>query len=233
VHRQIGTLTAIAALTVGSFSGIARSETSAATGAAADVLERFLGETPASPVSYRALRTLEATARGGGMTARLTAWTSRDPDAGFQYTIVDESGSGVIRSRVLRAALEAERTLAAGDGLSRGALTGDNYTFSIVGAGPDGLLRVGITPKRRDTLLVDGTILLTHDAADLVQVEGFLVKRPSFWTRRVEVVRRYARLGGVRVPTSLHSTAKVLIVGTSTFSMTYEYESINGAPVGR
>jgi len=62
-------------------------------------------------------------------------------------------------------------------------------------------------------------------------VEGLLVKRPSFWTRRVEVVRRYARVGGVRLPVSMESTAQVLVVGTSTFSMTYEYESINGASV--
>jgi hypothetical protein len=72
---------------------------------------------------------------------------------------------------------------------------------------------------------------VTAADADLVRVEGVLIKRPSFWTRKVEVVRRYARLRGVRVPVAMQSTAHVLIVGTSTFSMTYEYQAINGESV--
>ena len=59
-------------------------------------------------------------------------------------------------------------------------------------------------------------------------MEGLLTKRPSVWTRHVEVVQRDERMAGVRVPVSLHSTARVLLVGTSTFSMTYDYESVNG-----
>jgi len=67
---------------------------------------------------------------------------------------------------------------------------------------------------------------------DLTRIEGRLSKTPSFWTRRVDVVRRYERLAGVRVPVSIESVAHVLIAGRSTFKMTYEYETINGHRVG-
>jgi hypothetical protein len=90
------------------------------------------------------------------------------------------------------------------------------------------LLRVAIHPKRKDTMLIEGSILLTNDLADLVRIEGLLVKRPSFWTRRVEIVRRYSRISGVRVPVAMGSTADVLFAGQSSFSMEYDYESING-----
>ena len=63
-------------------------------------------------------------------------------------------------------------------------------------------------------------------------IEGLLAKRPSFWTRWVRIERHYTRIGGVRVPTSMTSTADVLIVGQSTFAMTYCYEEVNGALVG-
>lgn len=195
----------------------------------AALIERFL-TTDATLTSYRAFRTLEATTRRGKMHARLTAWTSVDPVQGFQYSIVDEDGSGVLRRRVLRAALEAERSLRETGDLARGALSEANYTFTT-GDTADGLVRIGLQPKRRDTMLVEGSMLLTQEAGDLVRVEGWLVKRPSAWTRRVEVVRRYARIAGVRAPVSMHSTAQVLMVGASTFSMTYEYESVNGEPV--
>jgi hypothetical protein len=91
--------------------------------------------------------------------------------------------------------------------------------------------RVGIRPKRRAPMLVEGSIFLTESDADLVRVEGSLVKRPSFWTRRVDVVRRYARIAGVRIPISMTARADVLLVGQSSFSMDYQYLEINGQAV--
>ena len=58
------------------------------------------------------------------------------------------------------------------------------------------------------------------------------MKRPSFWTRRVDIVRHYARLAGVRVPVGMESTGQVLMLGPSSFTMTWEYESVNGIRVG-
>ena len=194
-----------------------------------EVLERFISNTDGSLVSYRALRRLSAASRGGKMQASLTAQTSLDPETGFRYEVSEESGSGMIRSRILHAALEAERQAKQRDQAERGALTDANYTFTVVDApDPAGLVRVDIHPRRKDTMLIEGSIFLTSEDADLVRIEGSLVKRPSFWTRRVQIVRRYARIDGVRVPISMSSTADVLMAGRSTFSMDYEYESING-----
>jgi hypothetical protein len=80
-------------------------------------------------------------------------------------------------------------------------------------------------------MLIDGALFIEADSADLVRLEGELSKRPSFWTRRVRVVREYNRVGGVHVPVSMSSTADVLIVGASTFSMTYRYAEINGKQI--
>src|SRR5262249_48254784 len=167
------------------------------------------------------------------MRAGLTAWTSLDPVRGFEYSIVEEEGSSTIREKVLRAALEAEQSMRAAREVDGGALTAANYEITAAEFADDGLVQVAIRPKRHDKLLVEGRVVLAGSDCDLVRVEGVMVKRPSFWTRRVEVVRRYARIGGVRVPVAMQSTAHVLIVGTATFSMSYEYESINGEPVAK
>ena len=81
-------------------------------------------------------------------------------------------------------------------------------------------------------MLIDGSLFLRSDSADLVRVEGELSQRPSFWTRKVRIVREYDRLDGVHVPVAMRSTADVLIVGSSSFSMTYQYAEINGRAVG-
>lgn len=206
----------------------------ARAGVAPGTLDRFLAEyeqARQSLVSYRAVRRLSVVARGGKMTATLTARTTLDPINGFQFEVLDENGSGMLRSRVLHGALEAERDAKRRDKGAHGTLTAANYTFGVGEPTPDGLLRIAIHPLRKDSLLVEGSILLTQDAADLVRMEGLLVKRPSFWTRKVLIVRDYARIGGVRVPVAMGSTADILFAGQSTFSMSYEYESINDVPV--
>lgn len=164
------------------------------------------------------------------MRARLVAWTSLDPERGFEYSVASEEGSEMIRKKVLRAALEAEQAIWAAGEADRGALVPANYEFAADG-GDAGRVRIAIRPKRSDTMLLEGSILVNEGDGDLVQVEGRLVKRPSFWTRRVDVVRRYQRLAGVRVPSRMESTASVMFVGQSTFSMRFAYTSINGHPL--
>jgi hypothetical protein len=198
-------------------------------------LDRFLARAAPALTSYRAVRHLTATTRGGKMQASLTARTQLDPQHGFRYEILEQSGSAMIQKRVLVAALETERQVQVSGTGSRGALTADNYDFldaaadTAASAASDSLVRVDLKARRRDTMLIDGAMFLTSEDFDLVRVEGVLVKRPSFWTRKVSVVRRYGRIAGVRVPLVMESTAQVLIVGASSFSMKYDYEMVNGA----
>src|SRR5262245_54830658 len=185
-------------------------------------VDRFLDTADTPLVSYRAVRRLEAAARNGKMRGSLVALTSLDPEKGFQFEILEEAGSNLIRSRVLRAALEAEQRARQTGESARSALDKINYEFGPAETFEPGVVRIGIRPRRPWAMLVDGSMLLTEDRSDLVCIQGKLVKRPSFWTRRVDVVRRYTRLAGVRVPISMESTAEVLIAGRSTFSMKYE-----------
>ena len=72
---------------------------------------------------------------------------------------------------------------------------------------------------------------MLNDGGDLLRVEGKLSKNPSFWTSLVNIVRRYARIGGVRVPVATETTAKVKFVGTAQLEVLYDYQSVNGRPV--
>jgi hypothetical protein len=162
----------------------------------------------------------------------MVAWSEYDHVNGFRFSIVSEGGSSYIRSKVLRAALEGEQRIWATYEPQRASFTHENYEFDPATSTPDGLAEVGIRPRRKDVLLVEGAIFVQPSDGDLARIEGRLSKAPSFWTRRVDVVRRYERLAGVRVPVSIESVAHVLIAGRSTFNMTYEYETINGQRVG-
>jgi hypothetical protein len=147
----------------------------------------------------------------------------------FSYEILSERGSETIRRKVLRTVLEREKELYESGEPDRSDLTTANYEFSPQTEGP-GCKYVIIKPKRKDTLLVDGRMVLS-ESGDLLRVEGKLSKNPSFWTSLVNVVKRFARLDGVRVPIAVESTAKVKFAGNAKLDVEYEYEMINGRPV--
>jgi hypothetical protein len=185
---------------------------------------------PAPPLrSYVAIRRMESSNERHKKDAWLVARTELHEDGTFTYQILDEGGSELIRNRVLREALDKEVQLHRDGRARRGGLTPDNYVFSAP-TSAEGLLRIALEPRRREDLLLKGVLFASPDG-DLLRVEGDLVKRPSFWTRSVRVVREYGRVAGTHVPLRLEMTAQVRIVGPSRLTMTYKYERINGRGV--
>jgi hypothetical protein len=209
-----------------SAEGVERSETMAA--GVEPALQRFLSR-PDEPITqYRARRVLTGHNPRFKMEANLEAITELSPDGSFGYTIVSESGSDYILGKVLRPLLETEaKVLASGDP-SRSALTTDNYDIGGGELAEPGIVKLFARPRRKEVSLIDGAVFITSADSDLVRVEGKMAKNPSFWTTRVNLVRRYDRIGGVRVPVRLDSTAQIRFAGESTLSMIYDYEMING-----
>jgi hypothetical protein len=197
----------------------------------ADLITRFLAPDAKPLKSYRAFRKMTASTRGGKISASLEVWTTLDPVKGFSYQILSEEGSGLIRSRVLKEALEAERKAVLSTEGDEAALTRANYQFLAMTQESSELVKIEVKPLKDHVMRVNGVLYVEPVSADLRRIEGELSKRPSFWTRKVLVQREYNRIGGIHVPVSMHSTADVLIVGASSFSMTYKYAEINGVPV--
>jgi hypothetical protein len=198
-----------------------------APGAASATADRLVNAEP-SLHQYRALRRMHAASEGSSHEGWMDAWTELDA-SGFRYEIVAERGSNTVRNRVLRTLLKREQELIANGDYGRGELTAENYEFGEEVSGPDGRY-IPIKPKRKDSMLVNGRMVLSPEG-ELLRVEGLLAKNPSFWTSQVQVIRRYARVDGVRVPIAVESIAKVKFAGRSRLNVEYEYESVNGQPV--
>lgn len=179
--------------------------------------------------SYVAIRRLDSNNERHGKEAWLVVRTELKEDGTFTWQVLDEGGSEFIRRRVLLEALEKEAEVNATGQTRRSGLTADNYTFSAPTLRA-GVVHVGIEPKRRQDMLVKGELLMSPEG-ELLRVEGDLVKRPSFWTRSVHLVRHYGRVDGTHVPVRIDMVAQVRIVGASRLSMTYRYLQINGRPV--
>jgi hypothetical protein len=193
-------------------------------------IRQFLAQDE-SPRSYRAVRRLEA--RNGSRAGWLEATTEYAPETGFRYEITAEGGSGYIRNKVLKAVLDGERAVIAQGDAARSSLAPQNYRFQPNGVDADGLANVLLSPRRKDGVLVAGTMFLTAADGALVRLQGRLAKSPSFWVKDVDIVRTYERIQGSVVPVTLESKAQVRFMGEATLRMTYAYSEIDGRPTSQ
>ena len=224
-HRVLFALSVIPAVAV-----IAPRVQATVPDAADNSIQQFLAQNDAQP-AYRAIRRLEA--RSGDKHGWLEAVTDYSAETGFVYEITAEGGSGVIRTKVLRAVLQGEREVISQGDSARSSLARENYTFQPNGVDREGLANVLLSPRRKEPVLVAGTMFLQPSDGNLVRLEGRLAKSPSFWVKNVDIIRKYERIAGVVMPVVLESKAQVRMLGESaTLRMTYAYSEIDGRSVG-
>jgi hypothetical protein len=191
-------------------------------------ITEFLAQDDAQP-AYRAVRRLEA--ENGSRNGWLEALTEYSPALGFHYQITAEGGSGYIRSKILTAVLEGEREVIANRETARSSLVLANYRFQGNGIDSEGFANVLLVPRRKERVLVAGTMFLKPTGGEIVRLQGRLAKSPSFWIKDVDIVRTYERIGGTVVPVALETKAQVRFLGEATLRMTYVYTNIDGRPV--
>jgi hypothetical protein len=145
-----------------------------------------------------------------------------DRTTGLAFTIQSQEGSGFLARQVFGRMMEGEKESLEPDAKRRSALTPENYDFTLVGEETIGGRRayvLEVTPKREDTFLFAGRVWI--DAADvaLVQAEGAVPKRPSFWTRKIDFRRTFKKVGPFWLPERTESTTEVLLFGSSWVSI--------------
>lgn len=198
----------------------------------AAVLQTYLDRPTEALRTYQGTRRLEAHNERFNVDGWMEVATTLSEQK-FAWQVIQEGGSSYIRNKVLRNTLQIEADKVTRDDPAKAAVSEANYTFSEAPPDPrvevpPGLVRFLITPKREDMLLLEGAVWLASSDGDLIQVDGRMSKEPSFWTHTVDIVRRYSRVMGVRVPVELTSTAHVRVAGRSTLRMTFRYETVNG-----
>jgi len=179
---------------------------------------------------YKALRhyQVEYTGFSRKIGARMDVEVNYDAATGKSFRIVSESGSGLLREKVLKRAVDSEKEASKDKGST--ALTEANYRFHLSGSEtfaerPAYILDV--EPLQASKFLVRGKIWV--DAADfaVVKMETEPAKSPSFWISRTSIQSTNAKIGDFWLPASLHSETRVRIGGTAVLTIDYgRYEVV-------
>ena len=144
------------------------------------------------------------------------------------FTIVSESGSGTVRSRVFKKLLEAEQESMREENQQRSAITPQNYTFELTDyqtIGGNELYVLDAQPLTKNKFLFRGRIWVDAKDFAIAQVEGEPAVNPSWWTVKTDFTRSYQKLGGFWLPESNESVTKVRIFGSAVLTIKYgEYQ---------
>jgi hypothetical protein len=148
------------------------------------------------------------------------------------FEVVAESGSGFVRSHIIRRMIDAEREASEKAEHEETRIIPQNYDFQLLGTEETerrSSYVLEISPKKKNQFMIRGRIWV--DAADfaITRLEGSPAKNPSFWIRSVHVVHRYDRIGQFWLPVTNESRAEARVFGTNDVGIDYFDYLINGS----
>jgi hypothetical protein len=159
-----------------------------------------------------------------GKRAEVTVRVKCDPAGAKNFEVLEESGSGFVRSHIIRRMVDAEHQASAKGDHEQTRILPDNYQFSLVGTEvvdgrPAYVLQ--IDPKTKNQFLVRGRIWVDTEDFAIMRVEGSPAKNPSFWIHSVKVVQRYERFGKFWLPVNNASRADARVFGATNVDIEY------------
>lgn len=167
--------------------------------------------------------------------AEMTIQTVFRRETGKSYTILSESGSEFIRNHVLRTLLDNEKTLNLPGTVEHSWLTSANYEMQLKPGGVQLLdgrqcLALTITPRRKATNMIEGTILVDAKDGSIVQLDGTATQSASIFTGAAQVMRHYVNVNGFSMATQARAVSDSFILGRTTVTIDYRDYKIQLRP---
>ena len=168
--------------------------------------------------SYQVIRRYRVFGSNSGkITSEVVAQVDFQPPSNKSYVIQQWSGSrhgeNVVR-HILDHEVESQTKQARSV-----AVTHDNYEFTYLGESEaDGqpCFLLGLSPKRKDKGLVSGRAWVDKSSFLIRQIEGELVKSPSFWVKKVHVTLDFGSVRGTWLQKAMEAVADIRFLGSQT-----------------
>jgi hypothetical protein len=141
-----------------------------------------------------------------------------------EFTIVSETGSKMIQTKVLNKLLESEKEAANPESQRRTALSPENYKFALLGTAPSangGCYRLHVDPLHDNKFLYRGEICVNAVDFAVESIDAEPSKNPSFWISSTKIEHHYQKVGEFWLPASNKSLTKVRLGGSATLTIQY------------
>jgi len=198
---------------------------------APEILERMVqadNDRLAALAGYSGVRHYRFENKKSGKTAEMTVRMSCGSDRVKKFEVVSESGSGFVRSHIIRKMIDAETESSLKGERKESRIIPENYEFRLIGMeDSDGRASyvLEIDPKKPSKFAIQGRIWVDAEDFAIARLEGRPAKNPSFWIRSAKVEQRYGRTGQFWLPALNHSVAQAKVFGST--EVVIEYSDYN------
>jgi len=187
-------------------------------------------------VSYRFQNVLGFTAiehyavyRGGDETHAVAKMTVKDTykkGAGKEYTVLSQSGSGVVVHFGLKPLLENEKTINLPGNVEQSWFNTTNYEMKLK---PGGVAKVNgrdcfvldVRAKREAPNTIDGTLWVDAQSGMIVRLDGTATKRPSVLAGPTHMMRDYINLSGFPMASHARAESDSMLIGRIVVTIDY------------
>jgi len=145
---------------------------------------------------------------------------------GKTYTVLSESGSGILIRFGLKPLLENEKTINIPGNVEKSWFTSANYEMKLKPGGPE--MRNGrdcyaflVTPKAKAPNLIDGTMWVDARDGTLVQIEGVASENPSAFSGTTHMMRQYANINGISMAMHARAESSSFLFGRTVVTIDY------------
>jgi len=189
-----------------------------------DRMVRADDERLAALAGYTGVRHYHFQNKKSGKQAEITTRMTCDNAGVKTFEVISESGSGFVRSHIIRKMMDAEREASQKGEWQQSRIIPENYEFNLLGmVDLDGRSSyvLEVCPKTRNKFLIRGRIWVDAEDFAVARVEGQPAKNPSIWIRSVKIVQRYGRNGQFWLPAKNESIAQARIFGATEVVIDY------------
>jgi hypothetical protein len=167
--------------------------------------------------------------------AEMTVRTEYKAETGKNYTILSQSGSGLIHKYVLAPLLDNEKTINLPGNRERSWFTSANYEMQLK---PGGVQRLDgrdcyaltVVPKHKAPNMIEGTLWVDAKDGSIARIEGTASQSVSVFTEPARVMRQYVSVNGYAMATHARATSDSFLLGRTTVTIDYRDYQIQLRP---
>ena len=167
--------------------------------------------------------------RSGDETHPVAEMTVRDTykkGVGKAFTVLSQSGSGIILHFGLKPLISSDVTINLPGNVEKSWFTSANYLMKLK---PGGIERfngrdcyvLAIAPRREAPNLIIGTLWADAKDGSLVQIEGVSSKSPSAFAGTTHVMRQYTNINGFAMAMHARAESNSMLFGQTVIMIDY------------
>ena len=158
--------------------------------------------------------------------AEMTVRVSYKKGTGKSYTILRQSGSGVVLKYGLYPLLEHEKAISDPSHVAQSWFTTANYEMHLKPGATRAIdgrdcVAIAVVPRRKAPNMIEGTLWVDAHDHSLVEVEGVASKKPSVFAGTTTMMRRYVKMTGYAMATHAHAESSSFLFGRTAVTIDY------------